>query len=185
MTSSQCPSGMICSMGQCVQDPCIAANQSKSSVGCEYYALNLDNILAGACFAAYVTNNWTAPIHIKVDYQGQTLPVDTFTKLPTGQGSQLTYAPYTSGAGLAPGNVAILFLAQLAGEWAPPLGEPCPTGITPAVERPTRRSTAPASARPSTSPPTGPPSPTRSSPTAAATPPCPPPACSCRSARGT
>ena len=89
--------------------------------------------MPGACFAAYVTNNWTTPIHIQVDYGGATLPVEQFTKIPTGQGMQLTYAPYTSAAGLAPGNVAILFLSQVPGEWGPPIGEPCPAGITPAV----------------------------------------------------
>jgi hypothetical protein len=128
-----CPAGLACAAGTCIADTCGAAVQSKSSVGCEYWALNLDNILPGACFAAYVANNWTTPIHIQVDYQGTTLPVDSFTSIPTGQGSALTYAPYTTATGLAPGQVAIVFLSQATGELGPPLGEPCPTGITPAV----------------------------------------------------
>src|SRR5262249_2283256 len=115
-----------------VDNPCDAANQSKSSVGCEYWALNLDNIMNGACFAAYVTNTWTTPIKIHVDYNGQALPVEQFTKIPTGQGASLTYAPYTAAAGLAPGAVAILFLSQTP-QFPPPIGEPCPQGITTAV----------------------------------------------------
>jgi hypothetical protein len=128
-----CPAGQACSAGACIGDPCQAAVDAKSSVGCEYWAVNLDNILPGACFAAYVANNWTTPLHIAVDYQGMQLPVDTFVKIPQGQGSALTYSDYASTTGLAPGQVAILFLAQATGEFGPPLGEPCPTGITPAL----------------------------------------------------
>jgi hypothetical protein len=128
-----CDPGQACAAGMCVANPCDAANASKSTYGCEYWALNLDNILPGACFAAYVTNTWTTPIHIKVDYDGKPLNPDQFVKIPTGQGAQLTYAPYNDAVGLSPGNVAILFLAQAPGEWGPPLGEPCPQGITPAV----------------------------------------------------
>ena len=106
---------------------------AEPSIGCEYWAVNLDNILPGACFAAYVTNNWTTPIHIKVDYDGKQLPVASFTYVVTGQGAQFSGTPYDDTTGLAEGNVAILFLAQAPGEFGPPLGEPCPTGVTTAV----------------------------------------------------
>jgi hypothetical protein len=127
-----CDAGQACAGGTCVDNPCDAATQSKSSVGCEYWSLNLDNILPGACFAAYVTNTWSTPIHIHVDYDGMQLPVEQFIKIPTGMGAQLTYQPYSDAAGLAPGQVAILFLSQ-SPQFPPPLGEPCPQGITPAL----------------------------------------------------
>jgi IgGFc binding protein len=128
-----CPAGTACAAGVCVGDPCAAAVQSQSSIGCEYWAVNLDNILPGACFAAYVTNNWTAPIHIQADYQGKSLPVASFTYVVTGQGATFAGTPYDATAGLPVGNVAILFLAQAPGEFGPPLGEPCPTGVKTAV----------------------------------------------------
>jgi IgGFc binding protein len=128
-----CPAGLACAQGVCVTDPCDAAVQSKSSVGCEYWSLNLDNILPGACFAAYVANNWTTPIHIQVDYQAMPLDVGSFTYVVTGQGAQFMGTPYTDAAGLLPGEVAILFLSQAPGQLGPPFGEPCPTGVTPAV----------------------------------------------------
>lgn len=128
-----CQNGQACAGGVCVDDACDAAKQSKSSVGCEYWSLNLDSIMPGACFAAYVTNTWTTPIKIEVDYDGQELPVDKFVKIPAGQGSQLTYTDYDPAAGLAPGAVAILFLSQSVGQPGPPLGQPCPMGITPAL----------------------------------------------------
>jgi hypothetical protein len=128
-----CAAGMACAGGVCVADPCDAAKQSKSSVGCEYWALGLDSIMFGACYAAYVTNTWTVPIKIQVEHGGNPLPVAQFTKIPVGQGAQLTYSPYDDAVGLAPGNVAILFLAQSANQPGPPLGQPCPPGITPAL----------------------------------------------------
>jgi IgGFc binding protein len=126
-----CAAGEACAGGVCGMDPCQAAVEGQSTYGCEYWALNLDNILPGACFAAYVTNTFTVPIHIAVDYKGAQQPVEMFTRIPTGQGSGLTYAPYSSATGLMPGQVAILFLSQ--SPQLPFIGAPCPSGITPAI----------------------------------------------------
>ncbi len=126
-----CPTGLACAGGACVTDPCDAANQSNSTYGCEYWAVNLDNILPGACFAAYVTNTWTTPVHISVDYLGNALPVEQFVTIPSGHGSAMTYTPYTTATGLLPGQVAILFLSQTP--QLPFVGAPCPTGITTAI----------------------------------------------------
>ena len=127
-----CDPGLACAGGACVSDTCEAARQSKSSLGCEYWALNLDNIMPGACFAAYVTNTWTTPIHIQVEHDGKALAVDQFIKVPSGQGSQLTYGSYSAAQGLAPGQVAILFLAQTP-QLPAPFGGPCPADITTAI----------------------------------------------------
>jgi IgGFc binding protein len=131
-----CAAGLACSAGTCVANPCDVASASKSTYGCEYWALNVDSIfpVSGSCFAAYVTNTWTVPITISVDYQGTQLPVAQFAKIPMGHGLSITYAPYDPATGLAPGNVAILFLSQTPRFLPPPYGgEPCPPGITTAV----------------------------------------------------
>ena len=92
-------------------DPCVAADKSKSSIGCEYYATLMHTFEDNPCFAAFVANTWDTPAHITVEYEGQELPVGDFAYLPEGAGPALSYEPYDDVAGLAPGEVAILFLA--------------------------------------------------------------------------
>ncbi|MCB9751641.1 MAG: hypothetical protein H6713_16840 [Myxococcales bacterium] len=94
---------------ECV-DPCEAAEQSKSSIGCEYYATMMHTFEDNPCFAAFVANTWDAPAHLEVEYEGQSLPVGDFTYLPDGVGPNLVYDPYDDVGGLQPGEVAILFL---------------------------------------------------------------------------
>ncbi|CAN5832806.1 hypothetical protein BH11MYX2_BH11MYX2_11990 [soil metagenome] len=126
--SPTCRGDQVCSNGACVS-PCQAAAENKSSIGCDYYSVAPDVItsLAGACFAAYVANTSSSPVTITVDRGGVTLPVQDFARIPTGQGQGLTYAPLPNGT-LAPGQIAILFLARFG-----MLSESCPPGITPAV----------------------------------------------------
>jgi hypothetical protein len=125
-----CPSGLGCANGTCV-DACQSAASSTSSVGCDYYAVNPDSYLTtnGSCFAVYIANTWNGPVSINVERAGQQLPVDTFARIPTGQGVTLTYAPLTGGM-LMPNQVAILFLADHQGI----LTTPCPSGITAAYK---------------------------------------------------
>jgi len=126
-----CPSGQGCAPGgQCVE-ACDAAKANKSSVGCDYYAVNPDTTFAaGACYAAFVANTWDSPVTLSVDYQGQSLAPSTFGAIPSGSGQALTYAPLVNGQ-LPAGQIAILFLAQTgpAAQYRPT----CPAGITPAV----------------------------------------------------
>lgn len=123
-----CPADQGCANGVC-QDACQAAADGKSSIGCDYYAVDPDIISegTGACFAAYVANTWGAPVSITVERGGQQLPIDGFARLPTGQGQAITYAPLTGGM-LQPNQVAILFLARYGS-----ILTDCPAGITPAV----------------------------------------------------
>jgi len=95
---------------QCV-DPCVAAEQKRSSVGCEYYSTLMFSLQEEPCFAAFVANTWDSPAHIEVAFAGQTLPVGDFTYIPSGAGPNLSYEPYDAVGGLPPGEVAILFLA--------------------------------------------------------------------------
>jgi hypothetical protein len=111
---STCTGDQGCANGMCINNPCQAAEVSKSSYGCDYWSLKTELIAegAGACFAAFVANTWSTPVRLQVEYQGQQLPIANFTRIPQGQGQGLTYAPYDPVAGLPPGEVAILFLAQ-------------------------------------------------------------------------
>ncbi len=127
-----CASGETCVAGACVKDPCTDAANAKAAYGCDYWAMNLDNIMKGACYAAFVTNTTNDNVLLHVEYNGKQLPVDKFARVPNGQGSSLQYLPYDPINGLPGGEVAILFLAQTP-QLPPPVGEACPKGITPAI----------------------------------------------------
>lgn len=111
------------------QDACFAAEANHRSVGCDYYATEMDTLFEGYCFAVFVANTWTSPAHINVEYQGQPLNVASFARIPTGTGPSLTHGTFDAAAGLPPGEVAILFLGGTQGA-APQ----CP--ITPAKANP-------------------------------------------------
>jgi IgGFc binding protein len=96
-------------------DACTAAEVNKRSVGCDYYATSMDVLSHGNCFAAFVANTWTSAAHINVKHMNADLPVGNFIKIPQGNGPGLTYAAYDPVAGLAPGQVAVLFLGGSSG----------------------------------------------------------------------
>ena len=109
---------------QCT-NACKAAADTKQSVGCEYYAVDMEQFTPDACFAAYVANTWNTPVKIQVEFAGQMLDPAQFARVPQGQGPTLSYQPYDAVNGLPPGQVAILFLSG-----APGSSVPCP--VTPA-----------------------------------------------------
>ncbi len=104
---------------QCA-NACSNAAETKQSVGCDYWAVDMDQNNPGACFAAYVANTWNTPVKISVEFQGQSLDPASFARIPQGQGPSLTYQPYDALNGLPPGEVAILFLSGDGGS------VPCP-----------------------------------------------------------
>lgn len=127
-----CTGDQACLAGQCSNDPCGAAQAAKSSYGCDYYALKPDIISAvrGACFASFVANTWTVPVHITLFYDGKPLQGD-FIRIPQGQGASLTYLPYDPAVGLPVGEVAAVFLSHDSqGQ-----GLKCP--FPPAIDAPT------------------------------------------------
>ncbi|MBL9024786.1 MAG: IgGFc-binding protein [Myxococcales bacterium] len=109
---------------QCT-NACQAAADTKQSVGCEYYAVDMEQYTPDSCFAAYVANTWNTPVKIQVEFAGQTLDPAQFARVPQGQGPTLSYQPYDAVNGLPPGQVAILFLS--GGSFS---SVPCP--VTPA-----------------------------------------------------
>jgi hypothetical protein len=114
---TDCPSEMACSNGTC-QDPCRAAELNHSSVGCEYYGVDMDAASGppqDACYTMFVANVSRAAAHMQMDWNGAPIDLARWAKLPVGQGQSLTYAAYDPVAGLAPGQVAIIFLAYAPG----------------------------------------------------------------------
>jgi hypothetical protein len=111
---SKCGDEQGCVSATCIDNPCEAANQAKSSYGCDYWAVKtgLLDKAEGACFAAFVANTWTTPVNLTVEYDGMPLDVAKFAYIPKGQGSTLQYEPYDAVNGLGVGEVAILFLAR-------------------------------------------------------------------------
>jgi hypothetical protein len=102
---------------------CADAEANHSSVGCEYYAVDMDAAQGppqDACFAVFIANTSTSAVHIQSQWNGQAIDLSQFAKLPTGNGTSLTYGAYDPVAGLAPGKVAILFLAYFQRFSEPP-----------------------------------------------------------------
>jgi hypothetical protein len=111
-----------CVNAKCVPNPCIGDAPTESSLGCDFWAAQ-PTMRTGSnsnCFAIYVVNPWPEPAHLDVDFQGATLPVDTFAAIPSGQGGNITFTPYDPNVGVPPGEVAILFFSE---PWWPEL---CP-----------------------------------------------------------
>lgn len=109
---------------------------TKSSAGCDYYAVVPDVVLGGngACFAVFLANTYSEPIAIGVEYDGQSLYTPGFAYIPKGTGAATTYKPLEGGL-IPPGEVAILFLNRAAGGLPTPgLNFDCPKGISPAVK---------------------------------------------------
>jgi hypothetical protein len=108
---------------------------TKSSAGCDYWAVVPDVILGGngACFAVFLANTHSEPIVIGVEYDGKALYTQDFSFIPSGTGAATTYKPLAGGM-IPPGEVAILFLNRAAGGFPMPgLDFDCPKGITPAI----------------------------------------------------
>lgn len=110
-----------CQDDRCV-DACKQAEDQKSSVGCDYYAVMMDIIAPdglGSCFVSFVTNTFTERAHITASLYDAPIDLARYAKLPVGQGRSLEYKDYDPDRGLAPGEVAVLFLANSGGVQCP------------------------------------------------------------------
>ncbi|MDI1449216.1 IgGFc-binding protein [Polyangium sp. 6x1] len=111
----QCTPDQGCANAKCIDNPCQAAEESKSSYGCDYWALKtaLRPQADGACFAAFVANTWSKPVHLEVSRKGSTLDPATFAYIPSiGANGAIQYDPYNAANGIGVGEVAILFLSR-------------------------------------------------------------------------
>lgn len=110
---------------------CAAAVNNKQSVGCEYYATFMDQFNEQACFAVFVANTWSTPVHVTVEYAGMNLPLASFARIPSGSGPNLQYQPFDPAVGVPPGEVAVLFLSGPQGGQSPqcPITSAVPAGV--------------------------------------------------------
>ena len=131
---TKCSADQGCSGNGCVA-ACDSAKANKSSIGCDYYAVDPDIIVdgLGACFAAFVANTWTSPVTITADLGGMPLSVAGSARVPMGTGQSLSYQPLTNGQ-VQPGQVAIIFLNRYGNSGGGGIFNfNCPMGVTPAT----------------------------------------------------
>jgi hypothetical protein len=123
-----CPVDQLCANGACMPG-CEAAEENHLSQGCEYYGVDMDGADGpprDGCYTIFVANTSRGQVHIDAEWNGLSIDLSQFAKLPVGQGTTLAYGAYDPSQGLAPGQVAILFLGYSPGG---PLGQPhvkCP-----------------------------------------------------------
>lgn len=111
--ATQCPPDQACNAGACM-NACEAAEKNHSSVGCDYMAVDMDAADGpprDACYTVFVANTSPGQVHINVEWNGLQLNLGQYAKIPVGTGQSITYGGYDPVAGLAPGKVAIIFLA--------------------------------------------------------------------------
>ena len=84
--------------------------------GCEFYATAMDQFEAGTAASwCRSANTWTSASHLTVMYTAPRCPSRTSRGSRRARGPSLTYGAYNAATGLAPGQVAILFLSGTHG----------------------------------------------------------------------
>jgi hypothetical protein len=118
--------------------------KTRGSAGCSFYAAEPYLPAGGGCYALFVVNPGTRPVKLTLDRAGTPFSLEKTARLPRGAGLNLTFQPYDPVAGLAPRDVAILFLSgstdavprQIHGPVATRTPA-CPYGTEPAVTQQT------------------------------------------------
>jgi hypothetical protein len=128
-----CGADSACGAGACMA-PCAAADVNHSSIGCDYYATAMAAYEGGfgGCLVTFVANTWTTPAVITASWGATPIDLAVHARIPRGAGPSLTYDPYDPVAGLAPGDVAIIFLANDPtphGTWVAPAACPIPAAV--------------------------------------------------------
>ena len=106
--------------GQCA-NACAVAEKTKQSVGCEYYPTYMEMSKSSlwtqpeTCYAVVVANTWHAPAKVQVKLKGSAIDIDQYAYVPQGSGPSLKLTPTSVTQGIAPGSVAVLFLAGKQG----------------------------------------------------------------------
>jgi hypothetical protein len=111
--ATACPPEQGCSNAMCMP-ACEAAEQNHSSIGCDYFGVDMDAASGppqDACYTVFVANTSQGQAHMNISWAGSYINLAQFAKIPQGQGQSLTYGAYDPAQGLAPGQVAIVFLA--------------------------------------------------------------------------
>ncbi|HEX5060869.1 MAG TPA: IgGFc-binding protein [Kofleriaceae bacterium] len=119
--ATACPPDQGCSNAQCMP-ACEAAEKNHASIGCDYYGVDMDAAMGppmDACYTMFVANTSQGQAHMNISFNGSFIDLSRFAKIPQGQGMSLQYGAYDPGQGLAPGQVAIVFLGYAPGGGGP------------------------------------------------------------------
>lgn len=125
----QCGPDFGCGDGACVE-ACKSAELSKGSIGCAFATLPPDSVIEnaqGSCFATAIANVWDRPVAVQATLGGAPIDVRGSTYYAELEGSKVVYEPV--GGPIAPGHVAIVFLAKADTRGA----VACPPTVTPAL----------------------------------------------------
>ncbi len=113
---------------------CEQASQQKASAGCDFviptpsfYAL-----IAPPCWAVFVANDGTTPVHVEVDRAGHSYDATQFGRL-AATGTDVPTWPFIPSTGIPPGAVAVLFMEDDPSSSNNGYSMACP--ITPAVSQ--------------------------------------------------
>ena len=92
---------------------CSDAEAAHSSIGCDYYAVHMDGAWSAdnGCFVAFLANTSDIIARVQASFQGIDVDLSQHAAIPHGAGKNLSLDPFDPGAGIPPGEVAILFLA--------------------------------------------------------------------------
>ncbi|MEM6990042.1 MAG: IgGFc-binding protein [Myxococcota bacterium] len=118
-----CGPGEGCLDGACVE-ACAAAGGSGGSIGCDFllptspfYGNGVPTATqAGPCHAMMIANTWDTPVQLELSRDGQSVDAAAYARLPSGIGSDASYAPLPA-SGIPAGEVAVVFLAHRTGSW--------------------------------------------------------------------
>ncbi|APR74904.1 Hypothetical protein A7982_00250 [Minicystis rosea] len=131
-----CPPEQGCAGGTCVP-ACSAAEQSKGSIGCDFwapdppfYSNGQGSTYDGTCYAVFIANTWSRPAQITVSRGGQTFDLKQFGRIPSGIVPNIAYDPIPA-TGVPPNQVAVLFLSHKPGA-KHDLGSPLTCPVAPA-----------------------------------------------------
>jgi IgGFc binding protein len=106
-----------CYNARCEANPCDVAAKTKTSVGCDYWALKTAQRiqLSGACFAVLVANTWGKPARLTVSYGTQPLKPESFAYIYHANSGNIDYQSYNASNGIPTGETAVLFLSRASG----------------------------------------------------------------------
>jgi hypothetical protein len=109
----ECATDQGCADAECVP-ACEAAGASKANFGCEFQIPTPPTspfLPTPPCFAAFVTNSWGHPAKIEVSRDGAAFDLGSFARVVTPGQAPEDWSPVAA-TGLAPGEVAVLFLSS-------------------------------------------------------------------------
>ena len=120
MLVETCPSDQGCKDAACVP-ACEAAAAGQTNFGCEFQVATPPSspyLPKQPCFAAFLTNSWGHPAHFEVSRGAEQFALADFARVVEPGKAPKDWAAVPA-EGLAPGQVAVLFLSQDAGAFHP------------------------------------------------------------------